>query len=264
MLDMAVIPVGIRSMLMGFVEGYTYYQLMCMVLFFKRSQYSLEQIKDIVAVTEAINGNDWNSWDTAEEAEYFYHHIYGMDMEELDNLETEFGSITFPAYDSGLKVPLGVMKPNELKLYLYLLRHGESRKKDITTSLHISANKLDRIMASAILIKKDGLKYSIMDKKVKNYIYLSEEELDTYLQWDENEITVYLYLKYRCGDDDCIQTSRDSIEKGTLMTHTVVTKTVQILETKKLISVERKENQHHLIKELRESNIYTLLREQSS
>lgn len=264
MLDMAVLPVGIRSMLMGFVEGYTYYQLMCMVLFFKRSQYSLEQIKDIVAVTEAINGNDWNSWDTAEEAEYFYHHIYGMDMEELDNLETEFGSITFPAYDSGLKVPLGVMKPNELKLYLYLLRHGESRKKDITTSLHISANKLDRIMASAILIKKDGLKYSIMDKKVKNYIYLSEEELDTYLQWDENEITVYLYLKYRCGDDDCIQTSRDSIEKGTLMTHTVVTKTVQILETKKLISVERKENQHHLIKELRESNIYTLLREQSS
>lgn len=264
MLDMAVLPVGIRSMLKGFIEGYTYYQLMCMVLFFKRSQYSLEQIKDIVTVTEAINGNDWNSWDTAEEAEYFYHHIYGMDMEELDDLETEFGSIIFPAYDSGLKVPLGVMKPNELKLYLYLLRHGEGRKKDITTSLHISANKLDRMMASAILIKKDGLKYSIMDKKVKNYIYLSEEELDTYLQWDENEIAVYLYLKFRCGDDDSIQTSRESIEKGTLMTHTVVTKTVQILETKKLISVERKENQHHLIKELRESNIYTLLREQSS
>lgn len=264
MLDMAVLPVGIRSMLKGFIEGYTYYQLMCMVLFFKRSQYSLEQIKDIITVTEAINGNDWNSWDTVEEAEYFYHHIYGMDMEELDNLETEFGSITFPAYDSGLKVPLGVMKPSELKLYLYLLRHGESKKKDITTSLHISANKLDRIMASAILIKKDGLKYSIMDKKVKNYIYLSEEELDTYLQWDESEIAVYLYLKYRCGDDDSIQTSRESIEKGTLMTHTVVTKTVQILETKKLVSVERKENQHHLIKELRESNIYTLLREQSS
>lgn len=264
MLDISVLPVGIRSMLKGFIEGYTYYQLMCMVLFFKRSQYSLEQIRDIVTVTEATNGNDWNSWDTAEEAEYFYHHIYGMDMEELGDLETEFGSITFPAYDNGLKVPLGVMKPNELKLYLYLLRHGEGRKKDITCSLHISANKLDRIMASAILIKKDGLKYSIMDKKVKNYIYLSEEELDTYLQWDENEIAVYLYLKFRCGDDDSIQTSRESIEKGTLMTHTVVTKTVQILETKKLISVERKENQHHLIKELRESNIYTLLREQSS
>lgn len=264
MLDITVLPEGIRSMLKGFIEGYIYYQLMCIVLFFKRSQYSLEQIRDIVTVTEAINGNDWNSWDTAEEAEYFYHHIYGMNMEELDDLETEFGSITFPAYDNGLKVPLGIMKPNELKLYLYLLRHGESRKKDITASLHISANKLDRMMASAVLIKKDGLKYSIMDKKVKNYIYLSEEELDTYLQWDENEISVYLYLKYRCGYDDSIQTSRDSIEKGTLMTHTVVTKTVQILETKKLVSVERKENQHHLIKELRESNIYTLLEEQSS
>lgn len=103
-----------------------------------------------------------------------------------------------------------------------------------------------------------------MDKKVKNYIYLSEEELDTYLQWDENEIAVYLYLKFRCGDDDCIQTSRESIEKGTLMTHTVITKTVQVLETKKLVSVERKENQRHLIKELRESNIYTLLEGQSS
>lgn len=264
MLDIAVLPEGIKSMLKGFIEGYTYYQLMCMVLFFKRSQYSLEQIRDIVTVTESINGNDWNSWDTAEEAEYFYHHIYGMDMEELDNLETEFGSITFPAYDSGLKVPLGIMKPNELKLYLYPLRHGESRKKDITTFLHISANKLDRIMDSAILIKKDGLKYSIMDKKVKNYIYLSEEELDTYLQWDENEIAVYLYLKFRCGEDDCIQTSRESIEKGTLMTHTVVTRTIQLLESRKLISVIRKEKQHHLIKELRESNIYILLGEQSS
>ena len=264
MLDISALPEGIKSMLKGFIEGYTYYQLMCMVLFFKRSQYSMEQIKDIVTVTESINGNDWNSWDTAEEAEYFYHHIYGMNMEELDDLETEFGSITFPAYDNGSKVPLGIMKPNELKLYLYFLRQGESRKKDITASLHISANKLDRIMDSAVLIKKDGLKYSIMDKKVKNYIYLSEEEMDTYLQWDENEISVYLYLKFRCGDYDSIQTSRNSIEKGTLMTHTVVTKTVQILETKKLISVERKENQHHLIKELRESNIYTLLREQSS
>lgn len=264
MLDITLLPEGIKSMLKGFIEGYTYYQLMCMVLFLKRSQCSLEQIKDIVIVTESINGNDWNSWDTAEEAEYFYHHIYGMDMEELDNLETEFGSITFPAYDNGLKVPLGIMKPNELKLYLYLLRHGESRKKDITSSLHISANKLDRIMGSAVLIKKDGLKYSIMDKKVKNYIYLSEEELDTYLQWDENEIAVYLYLKFRCGDDDSIQTSRESIMKTAGISHATVTKTVQALENRKLLLVKRKEEQHHLIKEQRESNIYTLLVGQSS
>lgn len=263
MLNITVLPEGIQSMLKGFIEGYTYYQLMCMVLFFKRSQYSLEQILEIVTVTESINGNDWNSWNTLEEAEYFYHNIYGINMEELENLETEFGDITFPAYDCGLKVPLGVMKPNELKLYLYLLRYGESRKKDITNFLHISANKLDRIIGSAILVKRDGLKYSIMDKKVKKYIYLSEEELDTYLQWDENEIAVYLYLKFRCGDDENIQTSRESIEKGTHMTHTVVTRTIQYMESRKLISVIRKENQHHLIKELRESNIYMLL-EQSS
>lgn len=264
MLDIAVLPEGIKSMLKGFIEGYTYYQLMCMVLFFKRSQYSLEQIKDIVTVTESINGNDWNSWDALEEAEYFYQNIYGMNMEELDNLETEFGCIAFPAYDNGFKVPLGIIKPNELRLYLYLLRHGKSRKKDITNSLHISANKLDRIMGSAILIKKDGLKYSIMDKKVKNYIYLSEEELDTYLQWDENEIAVYLYLKFRCGDDNCIQTSRESIMKATGISHATVTKAVQALENRKLVSVKRKEEQHHLIKEQRESNVYILLEGQSS
>lgn len=264
MLDIAVLPEGIKSMLKGFMEGYTYYQLMCMVLFFKRSQYSLEQIKDIVTVTESINGNDWNSWDALEEAECFYHHIYGMDMEELDNLETEFGSITFPAYDNGLKVPLGIMKPNELKLYLYLLHNGESRKVDIIHSLHISANKLNRIMECAVLVKKDKLQYSIMDKRVKNYIYLSEQELNTYLQWDENEIAVYLYLKFRCGDDDCIQTSRESIMKATGISHATVTKAVQALENRKLVSVKRKEEQHHLIKEQRESNIYILLEGQSS
>lgn len=263
MLDIAVLPEGIKSMLKGFIEGYTYYQLMCMVLFFKRSQYSLEQIKDIVSITESINGNDWNSWNTLEEAEYFYHNIYGMAIEELENLETEFGDITFPVYDSDLKVPLGVMHPNELKVYLYLLRYGKSRKKDIINSLHISANKLNRIMDSAILIKKDNLEYNIMDKKVDNYIYLSEDELDTYLQWDENEIAVYLYLKFRCGDDENIQTSRESIEQCTFISHTTVTKVIQSLEDRKLIFVIRKENQHHLIKELRESNIYMLL-EQSS
>ena len=263
MLNITVLPEGIQSMLKGFIEGYTYYQLMCMVLFFKRSQYSLEQILDIVTVTESINGNDWNSWNTLEEAEYFYHNIYGMAIEELENLETEFGDITFPVYDSDLKVPLGVMPPNELKVYLYLLRYGKSRKKDIINSLHISANKLNRIMDSAILIKKDNLEYNIMDKKVDNYIYLSEDELDTYLQWNENEIAVYLYLKFRCGDDESVQTSRESIEQCTLISHTTVTKAIQSLEDRKLISVIRKENQHHLIKELRESNIYMLL-EQSS
>lgn len=263
MLDVAVLPEGIKSMLKGFVEGYTYYQLMCMVLFFKRSRYSLEQILEIMTVTESINGNDWNSWDAAEEAEYFYHHIYGISMEELDNLETEFGDITFPVYDNGLKVPLGIMKPNELKLYLYLLRYGKSRKKDITSSLHISANRLDRIMDSAMLIKKDGLEYSIMDKKVANYIYLSEEELDAYLQWNENEIAVYLYLKFRCGDSESIQTSRESIGQSTFISHATVTKAVQSLENRKLISVSRKEDQHHLIKELRESNTYMLLEQPS-
>lgn len=35
MLNIAVLPEGIKAMLKGFVEGYTYYQLMCMVLFLK-------------------------------------------------------------------------------------------------------------------------------------------------------------------------------------------------------------------------------------
>ena len=224
----------------------------------------MEQILDIVAVTESINGNDWNSWDTLEEAEYFYHNIYGINMEELENLQTEFGNISFPVYDSGLKVPLGIMKPNELKLYLYLLRYGKSRKKDIINFLHISANKLNRIMDSAVLIKKSGLEYSIMDKKVNKYIYLSKEELDTYLQWNENEIAVYLAgsstWKY---SDESIQTSRESIEQCIFISHATVTKAVKSLEGRKLIAVTRKENQHHLIKEFRESNIYILLEEQS-
>lgn len=95
MLDMEALPKGIKSILKGFVEGYTYYQLMRMVLFFKRSKYSLEQIKDIATVTEKINGNDWNSWDTLEEAEYFYHNIFGISMEEMEDLETEFGILFF-------------------------------------------------------------------------------------------------------------------------------------------------------------------------
>lgn len=100
---------------------------------------------------------------------------------------------------------------------------------------------------------------SIMDKKVKNYIYLSEEELDTYLQLDGNETAAYLYLKFRCGDDDCIQTLRECIMKTAGISHATVTKAVQALENRNLILVKRKEEQHHLVKEQRESNIYILL-----
>lgn len=114
------------------------------------------------------------------------------------------------------------------------------------------------VKPDAFLICKVVL-LSITDKKVKNYIYLSEEELDTYLQWDGNETAVYLYLKFRCGDDDCIQTSRESIMKTTGISHATVTKAVQALENRKLILVKRKEEQHHLVKEQRESNIYILL-----
>lgn len=56
----------------------------------------------------------------------------------------------------------------------------------------------------------------------------------------------------------------DSIEQCALISHTTVTKTIQSLEDRQLISVARKENQHHLIKELRESNTYILLEEQPS
>ena len=133
--------------------------------------------------------------------------------------------------------------------------------------LAYSANKIDRIIDSAIL-KKDRLKHSIMDKKVQHYIYLSEEELDTYLHWDKNEITVYLYLKFRCDDDDCIQASRECtrecIMKATCISHSTATKAVHAIENRKLILVKRKDEQHHLIKEQRERNIYTLLEEQSS
>lgn len=34
MLDFTLLPQGIKTMLKGFTEGYTYYQLMCLVLYF--------------------------------------------------------------------------------------------------------------------------------------------------------------------------------------------------------------------------------------
>lgn len=257
MLDINILSDGIKKMLMGFVEGYTYYQLMCLVLFFKRMRLDIYAIKEIITITESLNGNGWNTWDTLSVTENFYQNIYGMSADELNTLQTEFGEILLPAYDNALKVPLGIMKPAELKMYLFILFHGECRKIDIQEGIKYSKNKIDRVLANASLIIKDKLTYRIMDKRVEHYVYVSKEELEVFLQWDANEIAVYLYLKFRCGEKENITTSIDAIEKDVLISNPTITKALQSLENKDIISVERK--QFHHSPSLRESNTYTLM-----
>ena len=257
MLDISILPNGIKKMLMGFVEGYTYYQLMCLVLFFKRMRFDIHAIKEIVTVTESLNGNDWNTWDTLSVTENFYQNIYAMNTDELNTLQTEFGELLLPVYDNTLKVPLGIMKPNELKMYLFILFHGECRKIDIQEGIKYSKNKIDRVLEASSLIVKNNLTYRIMDKRVKHYVYVSKEELEVFLQWDANEIAVYLYLKFRCGENENITTSIDAIEKDVLISHPTIIKAIQGLENRDIISVERK--QFHHSPSLRESNTYTLI-----
>lgn len=96
-----------------------------------------------------------------------------------------------------------------------------------------------------------------MDKRVEHYVYVSKEELEVFLQWDANEIAVYLYLKFRCGEKENITTSIDAIEKDVLISNPTITKALQSLENKDIISVERKPFHHS--PSLRESNTYTLM-----
>lgn len=259
-IPIATFPEGIKNMLKGFKQGVTHYQVMCLVVFLKKCGYTLKQTQSILKITESINGNEWNNWDIEEKVEYFFENFNGVP--NLNYLRQEFGDIYFieKDYKESYKVPLAITKANEIQVYLFLLKNGPSKKCEILKGLGITNNKLDRIMQKAVLIeKRDDGKYYLLNAIVEHYIYLDEKTINRLLNWKQNEIVVYLYLKFRCVEENKIQTSIQSIEKDTLLSHTTVSNTIKILEMRDVLSVTRKEDNYKKLNEKnRESNIYEL------
>ena len=258
MLNIKILPEGIINMLKGFVQGVTYYQLMCLTLYFKKSNLSYNEVLDIVHITEGINGNYWNTWNVDDMTLFFYDKTYGIGKDELNVLQNEFGSITFPVDKNSYKIPFGVMKPAELKMYMFLILNGSCKKNVITHKLGFSRNRIYKIIENSKVIVKNGLLYEAMNIRVDNYLYLTKEEVEKYLQWSENEIAVFLYLKYRCGNNSTIQTSIPSIENATLLKRTSLTNTINSLCDKKVIQVF---NCNLIDENNRQSNIYKILEE---
>lgn len=256
----SLFPTGIQNMLKGFRKGFTHYQIMCLVVFFKKYGYTLEEIIEILGITESIRGNSWNSFDVKDKVVYFYENFSGV--ANLNDLREEFGEIYFieKDYKETYKVPLAVAKAAQVQLYLFLLKNGPSKKVDILKGLGISNNKLDRQMQGNKIIEKRGdNKYYLLNVISEHYVYLSENEVTRLLNWKQNDIVVYLYLRWRCGESDEVRTSIKSIEKDTLLSHTSISKSIQNLEFREVITVTRnKENHKKFLKENRESNLYKL------
>jgi hypothetical protein len=245
-------------MLKGFKEGYSHSQVMCLTVFFKKYGYELEQIIDILTITESINGNSWNNWNIEDKVNYFYDY---NGVPDVDTLIKEFGDIFFicKGENIGYKIPFSVGGSGEIKTYLYLLKNGPCRKKDILNNLQISNNKLDRQLEKTVLFEKRNNLYCPINVISSNYIYISEEELNKLLELKQNDIVVYLYLKWRCGENKEIQTSIQSIEKITLLSHSTISCSIKNLELKDILIVKRNPNNYKkFISENRESNIYKL------
>lgn len=259
-IPIALFPEGIKNMLKGFRKGVTHYQVMCLVVFLKKYGYTLEEVQSILEITESINGNKWNNWDIEEKVAYFYNNFNGVP--NLNDLRQEFGDIYFVEkdYKETYKVPFGVTKSNEIQVYLYLLKNGPSKKVEILKGLGISNNKLDRIMSKAVLIeKRTDNKYYLLNVITEHYIYLDEKTINRLLNWKQNDIVVYLYLRWRCGEGDEIRTSLKSIEKDTKLSHATISGSIKNLEMREVLTVTRNpDNYKKFIEANRESNVYKL------
>lgn len=250
---------GIKNMLKGLVEGHRYYQVWCLTIFFKRRGYTLEQIKDIMNTLESVSSNDNNSWNVEDKVEEFYV-FNGIGQDNINSLEVFFGEIVLPvnSIEDNYKIPVGVVKPLELQIYLYLLKNGCKRKKDIVNDLGIVKNTLDKTMKDSKIIKRDGMLYVPVEVYTKNYIYLNDEQLDKVLMMDKNEMSIYLYLMFRTGNKENIRTSIESIEKGTKLSHTTISNTIIEMEKKELIKVKREKNYNKFSDKNRVSNTYII------
>lgn len=151
------------------------------------------------------------------------------------------------------------MKPAEMKMYMFLLLNGSCKKSVITKELGFSRNRIYKIIGNSKVIVKNGLLYEAMDIRVDNYLFLTKKEVEKYLQWNENEIAVFLYLKYRCGENCTIQTSMKSIMDATLLTRRTISVALNNLCNKKVIQVYHHNGYDDNIN--RECNIYKILEE---
>jgi hypothetical protein len=251
------IPLGIQNMLKGFVEGYSNIQVYCLTMFFKQKGLDLDDIISIIKKCENINNNDWNNWDTEQEIIRFYNNYNYLNKYIYKELETIFGSFSFNIEDTYI-IPVGY-DAKDTQLYIYLLCHGNQRKKDILEGLHISNNKLDRIMETSKLCLVNNHVYSISNHEFGKYIRVNCELLHILSTLNHNQLACYVYIRFRCGISRNIQTSIESFKNVIGLSEKTITNSLKELEELNLINIKRFKP---IIKDgefcEKESNIYSL------
>lgn len=253
------LPVGIQNMLKGFEKGYANLQTMVLTIFFKRKGFSLDKIKEIIGTVELINGNDWNTIHAADEAERFYNKYDYINKYTLMDLERVFGEIKINYSEQMYRIPIGIMKPVELKIYTYLLLNKDKTKNEIIEWLGISRPTMNRIIKDCKYIFCND-KVCTINKDIKsNFIYVNEYFLNKILKLTEYQLSLYCYLYFRLGLKNEICTSIESIKKTCLFSEKTITNTIKELEQLEYIKVKRskynpKENKRE------QSNLYHLIK----
>lgn len=253
-----MLPIGIKNMLRGFKKGYSNLQTFTLTIFFKRMGLDIDTIKEIIEKVENINGNKWNVWSASDEAERFFDNYDYMSKYILMDLENVFGEIKITYDEEMFKIPMNVMKPNELKLYSYLLINKNSKKKTLIEEVGLSNNTIDKIVKGSHFINVQDRKYNISaDANFDNFIYVNREFLAKNLKLSSNEFSVFCYLYYRIGMKNEIRTSIQSIKNSCLISEKTITTTIKFLELHKKITVLR--DKYNYITDKRESNLYQFL-----
>ena len=252
MLNIDILPTGIRNMLKGFREGYSNTITMILTLYFKRNGIKLDDIIEILNVTESINSNNWNYWNVEDEVARFYENYDFINKYELIDMEEVFGPIDFYKNVQKYKVPIKMLKANELKLYLYFLINEDKKKKEILEDVGYSNNKFDRNIKK---FDKIGKNY-ILNVEIDRFVLLTKRQIEKLLTLNANEISVCIYLYFRLGIKNEISTSIQSIKNYTLLSEHTISDTIKTLENKDLLKVKR----NPYIKEYnkKESNKYQL------
>lgn len=258
-IDVSKLPTGIMNMMKGFVKGYANLQMMILTLYFKNRGYLVEDIKELLKITEKINGNKWNNWDLESEIKRIYNNYDYVSKFVLEELEPKFGKLIIN-YNEFTKVPI-CENAKQAELYIFLLKNGSCRKKDILKGLNYSNNKLDRIMKENNLVTLENRIYSINSNNLDKYILLKSEELENLFSLNYKEIAVYTYLKYRIGIKKSIKVSILTIKDNIDLSENTISNTIKSLEKKKFIKVERyKYGEHEPDNFYRDMNKYTILK----
>lgn len=268
MLNIDTLPEAVKSMIMGFRQGYANNMVMFLTLYFKEQGYSkstIVEVMQILAQQDRFN-YPWGVEIVKNEVERFYFNnsytsktVFRSELSEFGYIKYKITNDEIVEIDNYVFSKLPKISSTAFNIYLRLLI---SEKEVFTLDEIVEISGLNRktvfnhyqdlikvnLLDKKRAYKKDGEEYKIYLTKFRKHTELGFTKFNIatlkhlllsskYKEINNTQLMICMYLKYICynGKDNCI-ISQDSLGNALGLVRSTISKSFKGLEARELIA----------------------------